>query len=301
MRICVIGEGMLELSAANGAWRLGHGGDTLNTAIHLARCGRTVQYFTALGSDQFSEDLKAAWAKEGIDLRLILTDAERLPGLYAITTDAHGERSFSYWRSKSAAGRMFALPSSPDAVDAAAKADVIAFSLISLAILPVAARDELIELCKLARTNGARIVFDGNYRPRLWRDANEARQWRDKAVAVCDIGLPTLADEALLRDQPSLSAEDVARMWGADAGREIVVKLGAEGCLLPNGARSPAPPVSGVVDTSGAGDAFNAGYLHARLSGGAPEQAAQDAHRLAGWVIRRSGAIPARDADAPYS
>lgn len=301
MRICVIGEAMIELSGADSALRLGYGGDTLNTAIHLARFGRRVEYFTALGADQFSDRLKKDWASEGLDLSLILTDPTRLPGLYAITTDNEGERTFSYWRGESAARRMFALPETAQAVDAAVSADVIMFSLITLAILPEDARIALLDLCARARTRGARIVFDGNYRPRLWRDEDEAQLWRNRAIAVSDIGLPTLSDEAQIEGGADLSGADVIRLWGSSDKREIVVKTGANGCLLPDGATSPAPPVQDVVDTSGAGDAFNAGYLHARLDGATPATASAIAHRLAAWVIRRRGAIPARDAEAPYA
>ena len=103
MRVVVIGEGMLELSPVAEAWRLGHGGDTLNTAIHLARSGLDVAFVTALGDDPFSKGLRAAWAGEGLDTSLILADPSRRPGLYAISTDAAGERSFTYWRGESAA------------------------------------------------------------------------------------------------------------------------------------------------------------------------------------------------------
>jgi 2-dehydro-3-deoxygluconokinase len=54
------------------------------------------------------------------------------------------------------------------------------------------------------------------------------------------------------------------------------------------------------LDTSGAGDAFNAGYLQARLRGADPKEAALAGHSLAGWVIQRAGAIPPRDAEAHY-
>lgn len=300
MRICVIGEGMIELSGAEGSWQISFGGDTLNTAIHLARFGRHVQYFTALGDDRFSADMKAAWTKQGVDVSLVLTAPDRSPGLYAIATDEKGERTFTYWRGESAARRMFDLAGAARASECAAGADLIVFSLISLAILPPASRVALLDLCRAARARGTRIAFDGNYRPRLWSDANKAREWRDKAIALCDIGLPTLSDEMLLQGEPGISAAEVARLWGAPQC-EIVVKLGAEGCLLPDGALSPPPPLSTVVDTSGAGDAFNAGYLHARLNGAAPSEAAARGHRLAGWVIARRGAIPARDAEAPYA
>jgi 2-dehydro-3-deoxygluconokinase len=124
-RIVCIGEGMLELSRDGAGWRLGYGGDTLNTAIHLARAGHDVAYLTALGDDAFSEDLKRQWRAEGLDTSLILTHPARQAGLYAISTDAAGERSFTYWRDSSAARELFALPGITAASGKAEGADLV--------------------------------------------------------------------------------------------------------------------------------------------------------------------------------
>ncbi|WP_088307477.1 sugar kinase [Novosphingobium sp. B 225] len=284
---------MLELARKGGDWQLGHGGDTLNTAIHLARAGHDVAYLTALGSDPLSADLKAKWAAEGLDTSLVLNHPTRSTGLYAITTDAVGERSFTYWRDSSAARELFALPAAEPALAVAATADLLAFSLISLAVLPDAGRARLLELARMVRANGGQIAFDGNYRPRLWRDPAETMEWRDRAIAVSTIGLPTLEDEAALAGPQT--AADVMRRWQALGCEEVVVKLGAQGCLLPDGQLVPPPARLDPVDTSGAGDAFNAGYLGARLQGADWHAAALAGHALAGWTILRPGAIPARE------
>jgi len=136
MRIVLCGEAMLELSVAGSGWRLGYGGDTLNTAIHLARRGIATAYFTALGSDPLSSDLCDRWQAEGLDCSLVLRHPQRTTGLYAITTDKAGERSFTYWRDSSAARAMFDLDGASAAERAAERAEIFGFSLISLAILP---------------------------------------------------------------------------------------------------------------------------------------------------------------------
>lgn len=296
--ITVIGEAMLELSRASGeGWNLRYGGDVINTAIHLARTGHKVRFASAIGADPMSEELRAAWEGEGIDTALLLGTPDRLPGLYAIETDAAGERSFHYWRGESAAKRMFDLPDSAAMVEQASHSDLLYFSLITLAILPEEGREKLLSLCQAVRSNGGRIAFDGNYRARLWPDAATARHWRDRAIALGDIGLPTLADEVEMGEVDD--ARDTARRWGGREGREVVVKLGAEGCLVDQTVVAPPAKVD-VVDSSGAGDAFNGGYLSARLAGLSPREAALAGHGLAGWNIGRRGAIPARDADAPY-
>jgi len=289
MRIVVVGEGMLELAQGGAGWRLGYGGDTLNTAIHLARFGADVAYVTALGDDPFSAGLRRDWAGEGVDVSLILTDPDRRPGLYAISTDDMGERSFTYWRGESAARRVFALPDSGRLSAAIAGADVLLFSLISLAVLPPDGRAALFDLCRAVRARGGRVAFDTNYRPRLWADQDEARRAHAAALPLTDIGLPTIEDETALCGATDAAA--VVDHWRAAGVGEVVVKLGSAGCSI-DGKAVPAPTQLAPIDTSGAGDAFNAGYLHARLIGRTPQEAALVGHRLAGWVIMQPGAIP---------
>lgn len=295
-RIVLIGEAMLELSRPEGAesWRLGYGGDTLNTAIHLARAGHDVAYLTALGSEPLSAELPRQWAAEGLDTSLILTHPDRSTGLYAISTDTAGERSFSYWRDTSAARDMFSLPGMPTAMAAAGEADLLCFSLISLAILPQEGRERLISLARQVRERGGKVAFDANYRPRLWANADEARAARDDAIACADIGLPTLEDEILLSGERDVDA--VARHWIALGCTETIVKLGAQGCRLSNGSIIEPLECLNPVDTSGAGDAFNAGYLASRIKGIVEAGAAAAGHALAGWTIMRPGAIPRREA-----
>lgn len=293
LRIVCVGEAMIELSRRGGAWAIGHGGDTLNTALHLVRGGHDVAFLTALGSDPFAQELVERWRGEGLDTSLVLHHPSRATGLYAISTDPQGERSFAYWRDASAAREMFALADAVAACEAAAQADLLVFSLISLAILPSEGRERLFALARAVRARGGQVAFDGNYRPRLWPDPAAARAARDTGIALASIGLPTLEDEAMLSDEADAAA--VAAHWAGKGCEETVVKLGAQGCRLPDGRAVLPPQVLSPVDTSGAGDAFNAGYLGARLRGASPEEAALEGHALAGWTIMRPGAIPDRD------
>jgi 2-dehydro-3-deoxygluconokinase len=293
MQAVFIGEAMLELSRRGGGWRLGYGGDTLNTAIHLARAGIKTAYLTALGSDPCSDDMKQKWIAEGLDTSLVVTDPTRNPGLYAINTDDKGERSFTYWREASAARGMFSCVGIEAALEQAANADLLGFSLITLAILPQEGRKQLLGLARQVRARGGKVAFDGNYRPRLWANAAEAQMARDAAIRVADIGLPTLEDEALLSGENTSAV--VAAHWSNLGCTETIVKLGSKGCRLPDGTIVPPPTVLAPVDTSGAGDAFNGGYLAARLNGLSGPDAAIKGHKLAGWCVMRAGAIPARD------
>ncbi|HEX3064094.1 MAG TPA: sugar kinase [Dongiaceae bacterium] len=281
---------MLELSGGPGSWMLGYGGDTLNTAIHLARAGHHVAFLTALGDDPFSLQLRRQWLAEGLDGTLMLQHPRRHAGLYAISVDAAGERSFTYWRENSAAREMFSLPETAAAVAAASTADLLYFSLITMAILPPEGRARLLALAKDVRSIGGKVAFDGNYRPRLWDTPAEAMAARDAAIGCADIGLPSLDDEAALSG--ASGADEVEGHWTGLGCAEVVVKDAAFGCHLAGGDILAPPAVLAPVDTSGAGDAFNAGYLGARMKGANVANAAAAGHALAGWTIMRPGAIP---------
>src|SRR6187399_2663481 len=88
MRIASIGECMIELrQLPDGHLTRSFGGDTLNTAVYLARLGVSVDYVTALGDDPLSEEMLAGWRAEGVGTGLVARVPGRLPGLYLIQTD----------------------------------------------------------------------------------------------------------------------------------------------------------------------------------------------------------------------
>lgn len=298
-RIVCAGEAMVELRREGDGWGVHYGGDTLNVALHLARLGYNVAYLTAVGLDPFANQMCAEWAREGIDLSLVQPHPERTTGLYAIETDMRGERHFSYWRSESAARALFECDAVEDAEETASQADLLFFSLISLAILPEDGRERLLELAMKTRASGGKIAFDSNYRPRLWEDRDTALRWHEKAASLADFGLPTLGDERALGvgEEP----EAVAAHWRALGCDEVVLKMSEQGCLLPDGRLLRPPMRLNPLDTTGAGDAFDAGYLGARLRGATPEAAAYAGHGLAGWVVMYPGAIPPNVEDAPYN
>lgn len=300
-RIVIVGEAMLELSGATGPVRLGQaltltqGGDTLNTAFCLARLGQSVSYVTALGTDPYSDAMIAAWQDEGIDTAHVLRHPARMPGLYAIRTDARGERSFHYWRDLSAAREMFDLPGSDEAAEAAERADWLYFSGITLSILPEDGRERLLALAKAVRSRGGRVAFDPNFRSRGWPDPAAARGLFNRLAPDIDLLLPSLDDEDALFG-PAEPAVHMARWRTAGTGL-IVAKQGEKGCwVLDAGADAPVHhagmPAERVVDTTGAGDCFNAGFLAAILAGAGSAEAALRACTLARAVVGYPGAIP---------
>jgi 2-dehydro-3-deoxygluconokinase len=291
----VVGECMLELVRAEGHWRLGHAGDSFNTALYLTRLGLPVAYLTALGADPFSDDMRTAWQAEGIDTSLVLTDPARLPGLYAIRNDTDGERHFYYWRERSAARRLFGLPGIAAALQRARGAQRLYLSGITLSLFAPGERAELVTLAAAVRERGGQVIFDSNYRAAGWSSPGEARAAIEALGPRVSLALPTLVDEAALFGDGG-PGQSMAR-WLAWGASEVVVKLGAAGCAVAAGghrASVPQHPVA-AVDTTGAGDAFNAAYIAARASGCSPERSAAAANRLAAEVVKYPGAILPRE------
>ena len=300
MSIAALGECMLELQGqAFGKLRQSFGGDTLNTAVYLARCGGAslrVHYATALGDDSLSAGLLERWALEGVQTGLVQRLPGRLPGLYLIELDEGGERRFHYWRGQAAARAYF--DSATTELEAHADAlDALYLSGISLAILPDAGRERVIALMARMRARGALVAFDNNYRPRLWASTAEARHWYERAFAASTLALVTADDHQALHGLASLDAAVAAAQ--ALPVAEIAIKRGA----LP--ARVgldhvwqdvPTEAVPRVVDTTAAGDSFAAGYLTQRLRGAPPAAAAAFGNRLAARVIQHPGALIPREA-----
>jgi 2-dehydro-3-deoxygluconokinase len=293
-RIACIGECMIELrEEADGRLSRGYGGDTLNTAVYLARLGGRVDYVTALGDDPWSDEMIAGWQSEGIGTNLVLRLPECLPGLYVIQTDASGERRFSYWRDSAAARMLFEHPETSAISEALTGYDLLYFSGVTLSLYGEMGRQRLFEILDNARQQGCRVAFDTNFRPRSWPDRLAAQASYEGAFDRTDIVLASTEDLDLL-----FGSEGKGKLLRLGSSAEIILKLPELACrVLSRGLDLVvrADPVARVVDTTAAGDSFAAAYLATRLAGSDPAIAAAAGHRLAGAVVRYSGAIIPRE------
>ena len=234
-RVASIGECMIELRHRSATdLELGFGGDTLNTAVYLARigreCGVHVDYVSALGDDAYSDQMLAMWQAEGVGTSLVARLPGRLPGLYTIRTDAQGERSFTYWRSAAAAREVMQDSRADRLAAALAGYELLYLSGITLSILDSPQRAALMALADALRAGGGRVAFDSNYRPVGWPDPATARGVFDELLTRTDIALPGLDDERALYGaaDPAAAADRLHRLGVA----EVVVKVGAEGSYL---------------------------------------------------------------------
>jgi 2-dehydro-3-deoxygluconokinase len=287
-----IGECMVEMApTANGTYRMGFAGDTFNTAWYLARLGGAdidVAYMTALGDDPTSRACAAFMAKAGITPK-VHTIERRGMGLYLISVK-EGERSFQYWRDTSAA-RLLAQDLS--ALDGLSAGDVAYFSGITLAILSPDQRAALLAALSGARGRGVQVIFDPNLRPRLWDSTDEMTASVMQAAAVTDVALPSFEDEASFFGD----ADPAATLHRYQtAGVELVI---AKDGPRPVQARAGSGPdvrvtpqlVERPVDTTAAGDSFNAAFIAGYLNGDTLDSAIAAGCALSARVVSSEGAL----------
>jgi len=282
---------MAELApAAGGLLRQGFAGDTFNTAWYLRRCLPAhwqVDYLTAVGDDALSHRMTAFIAGAGIGTAHVACQPGTTVGLYLITLN-NGERSFTYWRGQSAARQLAVSPQR--LLQGLNEAAAVVFSGITLAILDAEGRANLAQALAVTRAAGAIVVFDPNMRRQLWPDAQALRAAVTFAAVEADIVLPSFdEDQAVFGDHDPAATLTRYRSLGAPT---VVVKNGAGVVLGWDGAlHRHAPAALRPVDTTAAGDSFNAGFLAAHLTGASLPAAMAQGAALAGQVILHPGAL----------
>jgi len=279
---------MVELSPqGSGLYRRDFAGDTYNTAVYLARHRPLdqIDYITAVGNDDISTEMLEEMTRQGLATAEIIRNPDKTVGLYMIKTTLEGERSFSYWRGDSAAKRLFDIKSPAELLDPL-QPDLIFLSGISLAILSPEARRALLDFIA---TTQVPIAFDPNYRPQLWSSLGEAQTAISSVASSARYLLTTLDDDRALWSLDTMN--EATDRWRLISDTELVIKNGSGPVRLSNrlsDSQDLQPPVvERPVDTTGAGDAFNAVYLSARLDGQTPRSAAQFCSR----VVQVRGAI----------
>lgn len=299
--VVVLGECMVELSLSgpdNAA--IGYAGDVFNTAVYLSRLGVPASFATALGEgDPFSAAILQRMRAEGIDDALVTRVSGRLPGLYAIERDAAGERRFFYWREQAPVRQFFDLADLDALRTALRRADLFYVSGITLAVIGEAGRAALLTILADLAEHGVPVAFDPNYRARLWPSPEVALAATTAVIPYCRLVSASGPDVEDLCQRP---LAEVAADW-ASTGPVVIarsedrtVELHADGDVR----RLAAPPAVAAIDTTGAGDSFNAGFLAGWLRRETLENAVAMGHRLASHVVRFRGAItPAAEMPPP--
>jgi 2-dehydro-3-deoxygluconokinase len=289
--VLVVGEPLVELlEDPPGTMRRGFGGDALNLSVYLRReePGVDVVLVTAVGDDPDSDALLALCRDEGIDVSRVRRVAGAELGRYRVTVDATGERSFLYERSGSPfRGALDDDDLQPDT----AVVDAMCFSGIAMAVLHDAGRRRLLAHATAVHERGGTVVYDPNHRAALWAD-DDARGWTRRVVPIVDVLLASVEDGRRLTDGATPAA--IAEAFQSMGALEVVVTDGPDPCVVAaEGVVVDVAPTmpERVIDTTAAGDAFDAGYLAARLGGASPIVSARAGHAAAAKAVRHRGAL----------
>lgn len=274
------------------------GGDVFNTSVAASRLGSTVTFVTRLGHDAFALGLQEMLLKEGIQQTPIRT-AKGPTGVYFVSVDSEGQRDFVYYRNDSAARQL-----SPDDISAELiqSAKIVYASGITLAISE-SARQAVMKAFKIARDAGVMTAFDPNYREALWHSEERAVDALNQILPLVDVFLPSFPDDtaSMISFNKPQQVLDYFLFRGV---KLVVVKAGANGCYIGYKKEIQHVPAMSIkaIDTTGAGDAFNGGFLH----GLATEESLLKCARLGITTatlksLNRGSAVAMPTKDAVYS
>jgi len=270
---------------ANPDPRLFGGGSAANTAAALGRLGVPCRFVGSVGDDVYGRFAVSSLAEAGVDTDHVQVSAESPTVTVIAVTRQSGDRIIYVWPpSGGAHGEL-----TPQvAIDAIVGASWLHVSGICLRVAP--ARDAVLAAMERARAASVPVSFDLNLRLENWGWDSEFRTAVEHAMARCDVMFGGAFDEisALAGvDDPVAAAEQLS-----GAGRLVIARRGVEGAIACSGGRVLAAPgfAVAVTDTIGAGDAFNAGFIAARVGGGDVASGLAWGNAVAALTITRPGA-----------
>jgi 2-dehydro-3-deoxygluconokinase len=262
------------------------GGDTMNTILAASRLGSKCGYITKLAEDQFGEYLLNRWKAENIDVSSVKRVADGFNGIYFISLSADGQREFIYYRTGSAASTITPLDLDIDYIKSA---KILHTSGISQAISKTSLQT-VEQAIQMAKKKKVKVSFDPNYRPKLWTKEQALRAY-ETVLPHVDIVVPDETYGMLINKSMPEEIMDYFTVFKIPI---IALKLGAKGVLLKE--RGHDPRQYGVLDvkvmdTTGAGDAFNGGFLHGICQGYSVDDAAILGTITAGLKVMGRGAV----------
>jgi len=294
--ILSIGEAMAELSThgalqSAGSFSLDYAGDTFNTAVSAARLGSQVAFLTCHGQDAFAEGLRGRLKSEGIAIEGNRATSDPT-GLYFVSVDESGEGQFTYYRQNSAASMLSENDITAEQIQ---NCQLVYSSGISLAISD-SCRKAVLKAFKMAREFGITTAFDPNYRSKLWIVPGAAQNCLKEIAPYIDFCFPSFSLDTHYFAESIQSPEDLVMQFQKLGIPNVLVKASAKGVYSGfEGSikHYPAHAVAQVVDSTGAGDAFNGGFLRGLTQGNALETCIQLGLVTAALKITKAGTASA--------
>ncbi len=290
--IAIIGECLIELSA-NGSLadtstlNKYFGGDTVTTAVAVARLGGNVTYLTKVGNDGFTEFILSALKKENIDTSLIKTNNEQ-NGMYIVSKMAE-KKEVLYYKRKTAATKL----SIDDIDEECIKKLKMVYSTGVVQSLSASSRELVRETFRIAKENDVMTAYDPNYTS-CFMNSEDTKEYFEEIIDFTDIIFLSLKnDAAQLYDFTSI---DKVMNYFWDRGVKIVVIKSHIDNGYYTGYKGDVSftefyNTQKAVDVTASGDVFNGGFLYALTNGYAPRDAAKFASVVSGLQTQNYGAI----------
>lgn len=292
--IAIIGECLIELStngtlAETSTLNKYFGGDTVTTAVAVARLGGNVTYLTRVGNDGFSEFIISSLQKEGIDTSLIKTNDEQ-NGMYIVSRTA-GKNELLYYKRKTAAAKLSIEDISEDCI----KKLKLIYSTGVVQSLSASSRELVREAFKIAKENGVMTAYDPNYTS-CFMNSSDTREYFEEIVDYTDVIFLSLKNDAVKLYEID-SMEKVMKYF-LDKGVKIVVVKSHVDNGYYTGYKGEISftnfyNTQKAIDITASGDVFNGGFLYALTNGHTPVEATKFAAVVAGLQTQNYGAIQA--------
>lgn len=292
--IAIIGECLVELSsngtlADTSTLNKFFGGDTVTTAVAIARLGGNVTYLTQVGNDGFSEFILSSLQKENIDTSLIKSNDEQ-NGMYIVSRTPE-KKELLYYKRKTAATKLSIDDISEDYI----KQLKLIYSTGVVQSLSASSRELVRESFRIAKENDVLTAYDPNYTS-CFMNSTDTKEYFEEIVEFTDIIFLSLKNDAARLYEVDSIDKVVKYFW--DKGVKIVVIKSHIDNGYYTGYRGEISFTEfynsqKAIDTTASGDVFNGGFLYAITNGYAPSEATKFASVVSGLQTQNYGAIQA--------
>ena len=292
IKICAIGECMMELTNAKmELYSQSIAGDTLNFASYLDKKIFDTSYFTAVGTSDISKRVISFLKKQKIKTNLVSLINSYEIGLYLIENSKAGEKIFYYWRDNSAAKFFFNNQKLEKWQNQLKKFQYVYFSGITLSLFENNNLHNFISLLELLKKKQVKIIFDLNIRNKRW-SKKKLTSYFSQTLPFANIFFASGEDLNFLKGSASLKTFI-----------NLIQKNNIEHGIYRNNARLNYSFYKDeryfiknkikkkVVDTSGAGDGYNAAYISKFIKFNDPQKALYAASQIGAKIVMKKGAI----------
>jgi len=293
IKFCSVGECMLEIANINkNKYIQSFAGDTLNFASYLNKKLIDVDYLTSVGISEINKIFFKLLRQKNISKKLVHIHAIKETGLYLINNNSLGEKKFYYWRDDSAAKNYFNSLNFMDLKNILLKYNYLYFSGITLSIISLRKQKEFLQLIKKLKKNNVKIIFDLNIRLKRWSNLNYLSISLNLFLPFVDILFATGEDMKNWQNKDGLN-NFINLIKKSNINHAIFRKSASINYALYEGEVCKKINIvrKKIIDSSGAGDGYNAAYISSFLDKGNIVESLKAAHAMGFEITMKKGAI----------